>query len=179
MTRYIRHNIFLFGAVFFIFPADAATNLSPLRVVPSVDLNRYAGKWYEIARLPNWFQKDCASDVTATYALRPDGKISVLNECREKDGSLKAAKGTARPAAAKEPNTKLKVTFFWPFSGNYWIIDLDPDYKWVAIGEPDRDYFWILSRSPNLDDKTYQEILERAKNQGYNFSTLLKTRHNP
>ncbi len=149
--------------------------LPPLEVVPSVDLARYAGKWHEIARLPAWFQRQCQADVTATYTLRPDGRISVLNECRKADGRLKSANGTARLASAKGPNTKLKVTFFWPFSGDYWIIDLDPDYRWAAIGEPGRKYFWVLAREPRMDEATLERILERAKRQGYDLSRLIRT----
>jgi apolipoprotein D and lipocalin family protein len=150
---------------------------TPLQVVPSVDLPRYAGSWYEIARLPNRFQRDCASDTTATYTLRADGKLTVLNTCRTSDGRTKSAKGTARVADNKGPKTKLKVTFFWPFSGNYWIIDLDPDYRWAVVGEPDRKYLWILSRTPRMDGTLYEQILERAKQQGYDLTRLLKTTH--
>ena len=149
----------------------------PMNVVPSVDLTRYAGKWYEIARLPNRFQRNCTGDTTATYQLRPDGKISVLNECHKADGRVISAQGTARVASAKGPNTKLKVTFFWPFSGNYWIIDLDPDYKWAVVGEPDRKYLWSLSREPRLSDDLYSRILARASQQGYDVSRLIRTRH--
>lgn len=158
-----------------ILPAHAAGKQTPMQVVPSVDLTRYAGKWYEIARLPNRFQRDCASDTSATYTLRPDGKITVLNQCRQSDGRLKSAKGTARVADPKGPSTKLKVTFFWPFSGNYWIIDLDPEYRWAVVGEPGRDYLWILSREPRLDEAQYQQIIERAKQQGYEVGRLMRT----
>lgn len=144
-------------------------------VVPSVDLAKYAGKWHEIARFPNRFQKDCASDTTATYTLRPDGKISVLNQCRKADGSIKTAKGTARLADAKGPNSKLKVTFFWPFYGDYWILALDPDYQWVLIGEPERKYLWILARQPRVDDALYKSIVDRAAQQGFDTSRLMKT----
>ncbi len=147
----------------------------PLQVVPSVDFNRYAGKWYEIARLPNRFQRDCASNTTATYMLRPDGKITVVNECRKADGVQKSAKGTARVTDAKGPNTKLKVSFFWPFSGNYWIIDLDPEYRWVVVGEPGLDYLWVLSREPRMDEALYGKMVERAKQQGYDVGKLMKT----
>lgn len=160
-------------------PAHAADKQPPLRVVPSVDLTRYAGKWHEIARLPNRFQRDCASDTSATYTLRPDRKITVLNQCRQSDGRVKSATGTARLAGAKEPNSKLRVTFFWPFYGNYWIIDLDPDYRWAVVGEPDRKYFWILSREPQLEEALYSQILERARNQGYDLRPLLRTPHTP
>jgi apolipoprotein D and lipocalin family protein len=134
------------------------------------------GKWYEIARLPNRFQRQCASDTTATYTLRPDGKITVLNECRKADGSRKSARGTARLADETGPNTKLKVTFFWPFSGNYWIIDLDPEYRWAVVGEPGRDYLWILARAPELDTELYKQIVERVEQRGFDTEKLLKTR---
>lgn len=147
-----------------------------MRVVPSVDLTRYAGKWYEIARLPNRFQRDCASDTTASYVLRKDGRITVVNACRTSEGRVKSATGTARVASGKEPNTKLKVTFFWPFSGDYWIIDLDPDYKWAVVGEPGRKYLWVLSREPRFDDTLYKEILARAKQQGYDVGPMIKTK---
>jgi apolipoprotein D and lipocalin family protein len=158
---------------------SSAKGRNPLQVVPSVDLTRYVGKWYEIARLPNRFQRECASDTTATYTLRPDGKLTVLNTCRTSEGRTKSAKGTARVADGKGPNTKLKVTFFWPFSGNYWIIDLDPDYRWAVVGEPDRRYLWILSREPRMDGALYEQILERAKQQRYDLAPLLKTVHHP
>jgi apolipoprotein D and lipocalin family protein len=168
--------VFVVGTTWAAKPADGRP---PLEVVPSVDLNRYAGKWYEIARLPNRFQRECASDITATYTLRPDGKITVLNECLKADGSRKSAKGTARLADAKGPNTKLRVTFFWPFSGNYWIIDLDPEYRWAVVGEPGRDYLWILAREPRLDTELYKQIVERAEQRGFDTGKLLKTHQAP
>jgi len=157
-------------------PPPGSTSQAPMQVVPSVDLTRYAGKWHEIARLPNRFQPDCASDTTASYTLRPDGKITVVNACRNSQGRLKSATGTARLAGGQEPNTKLKVTFFWPFSGNYWIIDLDPDHGWAVVGEPDRKYLWVLSREPRLDEALYRRILDRAKQQGYHVGRVVKTR---
>jgi apolipoprotein D and lipocalin family protein len=156
-------------------PLRAGQSQSELQVVPSVDLARYAGRWFEIARFPNRFQRDCASNTTATYTLRPDGKVTVLNECRTSEGRLKSAKGTARVANAKGPNTKLKVTFFWPFSGNYWIMDLDPEYRWVVVGEPGRDYLWILSREPRMEEAVYIQLVERARQQGFETGRLLKT----
>jgi len=151
------------------------SELPPLQVVPSVDLTRYAGKWYEIARLPNRFQRACVSDATATYTLRADGKISVLNQCRQADGGIKSSRATARVAGPGQPNSKLRVTFFWPFSGDYWIIGLDPEYRWAVVGEPNRKYLWILSRTPELDDRIYHEILERVKAQGYDVSRIVRT----
>ncbi len=154
----------------------AAKDLPPLRVAPNVDLARYAGKWYEISRLPNWFERACVSDTTATYTLRPDGKVHVLNTCRKSDGTMKSAKGTARTIDG-EPNTKLKVTFFWPFSGDYWIVDLDPDYQWVLVGEPKRNYLWILARTPKLDQALYERILKRASEEHFEVARLIPVRH--
>jgi len=144
-------------------------------VVPSVDLNRYAGKWYEIARLPTRFQRSCAGEVPATYTLRSDGKITVLNQCRASNGRAKSATGTARVASKKGPNTKLKVTFFWPFSGDYWIIGLDPDYRWALVGGPGHKYLWILSRDPRMNDALYARVVDLAHSQGYDVSRLMKT----
>ena len=152
-----------------------AESSKTLEAVPSLDLQRYAGRWYELARYPNRFQKDCAGDTTATYTLRPDGKITVLNECREADGKAKRAKGTAKLASEKGPNSKLKVTFFWPFSGDYWVIALDPEYRWAIVGEPSRKYLWILSRTPRLDERTWQHLMELVRQAGYDPGRLMKT----
>jgi len=148
-----------------------------VQVVDSLDLNRYVGTWYEIARLPNRFQKACASDTTATYKLRPDGRIDVLNQCREADGRLRSARGVAKPAGPKEPNSKLRVSFFWPFAGDYWVIGLDPDYRWAVVGGPDRKYLWVLSREPRMDAAEFEKIIELIRRQGYQTKDLLLTRH--
>jgi apolipoprotein D and lipocalin family protein len=147
----------------------------PLRVVPKVDLTRYTGTWYEIARYPNRFQKDCVA-TTATYTLRPDGRVTVVNRCRQKtlDGKVKEAEGVAW-VVDKGTNAKLKVRFFWPFSGDYWIIDLGPDYEYAVVGHPKRSYLWILSRTPSLDPAVYQGILDRIAAQGYDLKPLIQT----
>ena len=175
MSRRIQTLLLTIGTIWWAKPIPA-NGQPPMQVAPSVNLARYAGKWYEIARLPNRFQRDCAANTAATYTLRPDGKITVVNECRKADGRLKSVKGTARVADPNGPNTKLKVTFFWPFSGNYWIIDLDPEYRWAVVGEPGRDYLWILSREPQLNAEFYRHIVERAKQRGFDTGKLLKTR---
>ncbi len=133
----------------------------PLEVVPSVDLDRYAGKWYEIARYPNWFETDCVG-TTAEYTLRDDGKVTVVNTCRAQtlDGDIDRIEGVAR-VADENTNAKLKVQFFWPFEGDYWIIDLADDYSYAVVGNPGRDFFWILSRTPTLDEAIYQDIVEQ------------------
>jgi apolipoprotein D and lipocalin family protein len=146
-----------------------------LETVPYVDLQRYTGTWYEIARYPNRFQRSCDRDTTANYTLRPDGKITVVNACRTGEGKLKRAKGTAK-VADRSSNAKLKVTFFWPFYGNYWIIDLDPEYQYAVVGEPSRKYLWILSRSPVMDVAQYERITQKIVSAGYDPSKLIRTR---
>lgn len=153
---------------------SAVGDKATLEVVSSVDLNRYVGRWYEIARTDNRFERSCAGDVTATYTLMPDGQVSVLNECRRKDGSTDQARGKAK-VADRGTNAKLRVTFFWPFYGDYWIIVLDKDYQYAVVGEPDRRYLWILSRSPEMDEATYRGLLKRIEELGYDKGKVLRT----
>lgn len=145
----------------------------PLAVVDSVDLNRYVGKWYEIARYPNSFERGCVG-TTAEYTLRDDGRIQVVNTCVEStlDGPTRTIEGTAR-VADTTTNAKLKVTFFWPFEGDYWIIDLDADYQYAVVGDPSRRFLWILSRSPEMDAATYEGIIEWLPTVGYDPSRLI------
>jgi apolipoprotein D and lipocalin family protein len=157
--------------------ADSGTR-SPLRTVDAVDLNRYSGTWYEIARYPNRFQRDCQSDTTAEYTLRKDGKVQVVNSCRQKDGKTKTARGTAK-VADKTTNAKLRVTFFWPFYGDYWVIGLSPDYGYAIVGEPKRKYLRILSRTPEMDEATYKGVLEQMRSAGYDPDKLIKTPQSP
>jgi apolipoprotein D and lipocalin family protein len=154
----------------------SCSSTKPLEVVQHVDLARYLGTWYEIARLPAWFEKDCTG-VTATYSMREDGKIKVVNACRKGalDGPVKEAVGKAW-VHDKTTNAKLKVMFFWPFAGDYWIIDLDnKDYKYAVVGDPGRKYFWVLSRTPKMDEDLLNALLEKAKKQGYNLDKLIRT----
>jgi len=177
-------NLMTVGAILLVLMVSAgsaaaeSTTRQPLRTVDSVDLSRYSGTWYEIARYPNRFQRDCQSDVTAEYTLRKDGKVQVLNSCRQKDGKTKTARGTAK-VADKRTNAKLRVTFFWPFYGDYWVIGLSPDYRYAIVGEPKRKYLWILSRTPEMDEGTYKEALEQIRAAGYDPDKLLKTRQSP
>jgi apolipoprotein D and lipocalin family protein len=152
-------NIFLITFLTFIAYAAVAVGVrkDELEVVQSVDLTRYAGRWYEIARLPNSFQKKCADSVTANYTMREDGKIKVINRCRKASGEYATAQGEAK-IVDKKTNAKLKVTFFWPFYGDYWILDLRPNDEYAAVGEPHRKYLWILSRSPRMDEALYQAV---------------------
>jgi apolipoprotein D and lipocalin family protein len=155
-----------------------------LPTVPKVDLKRYTGKWFEIARYPNKFQKKCAGNTTATYTIKENGKIEVLNECLNKKGLMEKAKGEAK-IVDKTTNAKLKVRFAPAFLsfipavwGDYWIIDLDKNYNYVAIGDPKRKYLWVMSRSPQLDEATYQNILRRVEKLGFNPGKLNKTPQN-
>jgi len=147
---------------------------SSLEVVPHVDLERYLGKWYEIAHLPFRFEDGC-TDITATYSSSKDGNVSVLNECL-KDGKLKQAKGKAK-VVDKNTGAKLKVTFFWPFSADYWIIDLGKDYDYAVVGTPNRKYLWILSRTSQMDDELFSQLVESVKSKGFDMSNLIKTSH--
>ena len=147
-----------------------------LEVVGAVDLSRYAGRWYEIARLPNRFEKKCADSVTATYTLRSDGKVDVVNRCRKANGEYTTARGKAR-IVDKKTNAKLKVTFFWPFYGDYWILDLGPNYEYAVVGAPNRDYLWILSRTPQLDEQLYQRLLREMATRGFATDRMIRTSH--
>lgn len=145
----------------------------PLQTVAHVDLKRYAGFWHEIARYPNRFEKNCKQGTsTAEYTLRADGKVDVENRCVSKSGRKKLSEGTAR-VVDKEKNAKLAVTFFWPFEGSYWIIDLDPEYRWAVVGEPSRKYLWILAREPSLPKDVLDGILSRLPDKGYDPSKLM------
>ena len=149
---------------------------SELEVVGAVDLSRYAGRWYEIARLPNRFEKKCADSVTATYTLRSDGKVDVVNRCRKANGEYTTARGKAK-IVDKKTNAKLKVTFFWPFYGDYWILDLGPNYEYAVVGAPNRDYLWILSRTPQLDEQLYQRLLAKMATRGFATGRMIRTSH--
>ena len=143
-----------------------------LEVVPHVELERYLGKWYEIAHLPDKFQEVC-DETTATYTLSKDGSISVLNQSI-KNGKMRQAKGKAK-VVDKNSNAKLKVTFFWPFYGDYWILKLGDNYDYSIVGTPNRKYLWILSRPPQMDDKLYSQLIEYAKSKGFDVNKLIKT----
>ena len=145
-----------------------------LEVVPHVDLNRYVGRWYEIARLPNRFEKKCADSVTATYTLRSDGKIEVVNRCRKSSGDYTTATGKAK-VVDQTTNAKLKVTFFWPFYGDYWILDLGDNYEYAVVGAPNRKYLWILSRNRQMDESLYRTLLDKMAARGFKTEHLIKT----
>jgi len=155
--------------------AKARAQEKPLEVVPHVDRQRYLGTWYEIATIPQRFQKGCVG-VTAHYSLRADGDIEVVNVCRKEtlDGKERSVRGKAW-VVDKTTNAKLKVRFFWPFAGAYWIIELDQDYQWAVVGHPNRSYLWILSRTPQMDGGVYDELIRRIAAKGYDTSRIKKT----
>lgn len=151
----------------------SSTNYAPLETVDNVDVKRYLGKWYEIANLPNSFQKGC-SCTSAEYELIDSTTIRVINRCK-KDGEIDDANGKAFLVEGTG-NAKLKVQFFWPFRGDYWIIDLDKEnYSYAVVGTPSRKYLWILSRTPIMDESLYNSLLEKCKVKGFDVSKVVKT----
>jgi len=163
--------------------AVLAAEKAEVIAVENVDLNRYCGIWYEIARLPNWFQRKCDCNTTAEYILLPDNRIKVINRCLKADSSLISVQGIARKEDENGPNAKLKVRFapswigWLPFVwGTYWILDLAPDYSYAAVGDPSRKYLWILSRTPQLDNSVYDSIISRMRNMGFDTDRLILTK---
>lgn len=164
--------ILLFAAAL---PASAA---KPVQSVPQLDISRYAGEWHEIAHLPMFFQRKCVGEITARYTLEDDGVVGVRNACRTRDGTIDVAEGMAR--RVKGHPGRLQVRFapdvldwlplVW---ADYWVIDLDPDYQWAVVGEPDREYFWILSRTPTMERALFEQIKARAVGMGYDLTPLL------
>ena len=155
-----------------------------LSLVDQVDLERYQGRWYEIARLPNRFQRQCDSDVTADYRLRDDGRIDVINRCRREDDSQVEASGVARRADPEGPEAALEVRFaprwlsLMPFVwGDYRIMALGADYEYALVGSENRRYLWILARSPDLPEALLEHLLETAREQGFDTDGLILTRH--
>ena len=142
--------------------------------VSQVDLNRYMGTWYEIARYPHKFEKDLAG-VTATYNLLPDGKITVINQGYSGglNGKLQRAVGKAKMPDKNQPG-KLKVSFFWIFYADYFILELDENYQWAVIGSSSDNYLWILSRTPQMDENLYNQLIEKIKTRGYDLTRLEK-----
>ena len=166
------------------FAVKAQEKKNDLSTVSKVDLKRYAGKWFEIARYPNKFQKKCVGNTTANYTIKSDGKLEVINECLQKNGTISNAKGEAK-IVDKATNAKLEVRFapsvlsFIPAVwGDYWIIDLDDNYQYSVVGDPKREYLWILSRTAEMNDTTYQNILRRVEKLGFDPGKLNKTPQN-
>lgn len=167
----------LFGSVLGLAGCGTA-NYAPLATVDSVDINRYLGKWYEIAHLPNSFQKGCFGS-TAEYSLIDSETIRVVNSCSKDslNGEPDQANGKAF-VVENSGNSKLRVQFFWPFRGDYWIIDLDKEnYSYAVVGTPSRKYLWILARRPVLEQSLYKTLIERCREKGFDVSKLEITKH--
>lgn len=148
------------------------------RTVGTVDLQRYIGTWFEAARFPTSFQDNSrlrCEAVTATYSTRPDRRIDVVNRCRNAlaGGEERVADGIAYSVAPG--NDRLRVSFFWPFYGDYWVIGLDPDYRWAVVGAPGRDYLWVLSRTPQIAPADYNAAVAIAAREGFDASRLQRT----
>lgn len=161
----------------FCFGALAA---QPVTSVPALDVSRYAGQWHEIAHLPNSFQKDCAGQITAGYTLRADGTIGVRNACTDGNSEQLVADGLARPVEGHPGQLEVRFAPGWlswlPLVwADYWVIDLDPDYTWAVVGDPDRKFFWILAREPSMDRQLFEGLKLRATQMGYDLSNLVVT----
>ncbi|WP_414474643.1 lipocalin family protein [Microvirga sp. M2] len=158
------------------------TDASPVAAIPSLDLNRYLGKWYEICRLPLKWEDEAATDVTARYSLEDNGTVHVDNRCFDEEGKPTQAVGAATPV--NEGKSQLKVSFLpeglrWiPFmKGDYWVLKLDPDYRLALVGTPDRDHLWLLAREPRVDGREKEAYLAEARRQGFDLSRLITPRH--
>jgi apolipoprotein D and lipocalin family protein len=149
-----------------------------LQTVPFVDIEKYAGTWYEIASFPQRFQKNC-TNTTAEYSLTDKDYLIVVNKCNKDsiDGKLVMVKGKAF-IEKNSGNAKLKIQFFWPFKGKYWIIDLADDYSYAVVGHPNRKYLWILSRTKTLDINIYDKILKDCSSKGFDVSKIKITQQN-
>jgi apolipoprotein D and lipocalin family protein len=158
--------------------ASAAWAAGPVTSVPELDISRYAGEWHEIARLPMTFQKQCTGNVTAAYTLDEEGAIGVRNRCRTAKGEAVVAEGVARPVEGHPGRLKVRFAPAWlsrlPLVwADYWVIDLDPGYTWAVVGEPGREYLWILSREPGMDRELFDRIKARAQGMGYDLGPLI------
>jgi len=170
------------GVVLALAMASGQAGGTAPRTVEGVDLRAYAGTYYEIARYPNRFQTQCAGDVTATYAVRADGRVDVINRCRTAAGTMTEARGIAKQAGHAPSSAKLKVRFapailsFIPgVWGDYWILGLGPEYSYAVVGDPSGTYLWILSRTAAMPELSYRQAIEIAASNGYDVSRLVKT----
>ena len=173
----------ILASLLLVASAFSASAQEALTTVPSVDVPKYMGTWYEIAKYPNRFQKMCASNTSAQYSARPDGTLSVRNRCTEVDGKISEVEGQARQIG-NATSPKLEVRFapawlsFLPFVwGDYWVIDLDADYQLAAVSEPKREFLWILSRTPTVNAKAYDDLLARLRAKSLDTAKLERTRH--
>lgn len=173
MINLVKNNkLKILSLIFFLFGCSSS-NYLPLETVKQVDVNKYLGKWYEVASIPNSFQKDCEC-TSAEYSLIDSTTIKVLNKCK-KENAFDNVEGKAF-VVERTNNAKLKVQFFWPFKGDYWIIELDDNYQYAVVGTPSRKYLWILSRKPTLDENIYQSLLLKIKEKKFDITKIQKTK---
>ena len=165
--------LILLSSVCLFSVAASGDDKPPLQTVPSVDLQRYMGTWFEIAAFPQKFQKGCHCS-KAEYEMTDEGYVRIINSCRKDsaEGREKISKGKAFVVEGTG-NAKLRVQFFWPFRGDYWIIELAEDYSHVVVGAPNRDYLWILARTPKIDETLYQDIVARCAEKGFDMTRLV------
>ncbi|MBV1733512.1 MAG: lipocalin family protein [Hydrogenophaga sp.] len=165
----------------FAAPAQTSAPPEPLQTIARLDVGRYLGTWYEIAKYPNRFQRQCVADTSALYRLRDDGQLDVINRCRQANGEVAEAVGRARQdGPADSPKLEVRFAPAWlswlPMVwGNYWVIDLDTDYQLVAVSEPSREYLWVLSRTPTVEAGAYQALLGRLREKGFDLTRLEPT----
>lgn len=159
-------------------PALAADPPQPLQTIQSLDVPRYMGTWFEIAKYPNRFQKQCVRNTSAEYSLQKDGTVKVMNRCQLASGDMDEAEGRARQIGGlKSPKLQVRFAPAWlswlPMVwGKYWVIDLDPEYQLVAVSEPSREYLWVLARTQQVDEAKYNELLQRLKAKGFDLNKL-------
>ena len=172
-----RRSLYFF-AWWLIACAGLARAAPPLPTVPAVDLPRYLGNWFEIAKFPNWFQRKCVANTRAHYSLRSDGSLQVTNRCTMASGKVDEATGTARQiGSASSPKLQVRFAPDWlsmipAVWGDYWIVALDENYQWVAVSEPQREYLWVLSRTPRMDPRTYGDLLLHLSSLGLDVPKL-------
>lgn len=165
----------------FAAPAQTSAPPEPLQTIARLDVGSYLGTWYEIAKYPNRFQRQCVADTSALYRLRDDGQLDVINRCRQANGEVAEAVGRARQdGPADSPKLKVRFAPAWlswlPMVwGNYWVIDIDADYQLVAVSESSREYLWVLSRTPTVEAGAYQALLGRLQAKGFDLSKLERT----
>jgi apolipoprotein D and lipocalin family protein len=171
-------------STFVLAQKNDSDNKTQVQTVSSVDLKKYSGKWYEIARYANKFQRKCAGNTTATYSTKADGSLSISNECVMKDGTIGKATGDAK-IVDTATNAKFEMSFAPRFKSflssdwdNYWVVDLDQNYQYAAVADPKRENLWILSRTPEMNDALYQNVLRRVERLGFNPGKLTKTPQN-
>ncbi|MEI8030857.1 MAG: lipocalin family protein [Comamonadaceae bacterium] len=163
-------------------PNGSQSGTGALTTIATLDVPRFMGTWFEIARYPNWFQRKCASNTNANYSQLPDGTLQVVNRCTTESGNVSEVVGAARQMGnATAPKLEVRFAPAWlsflpAVWGDYWVIDLDPEYRWVAVSEPKRQYLWILSRTPKVSQKVYEELLARLEKKGFDMHKLEITR---